>query len=77
MDPEEGRERMEDAIKVCQNYKLAYASSKERVGQYFKEGTMAMPWDFDPHLLFSRLDQFIVRLELVKVRPQFSRASTI
>lgn len=70
MDSEEGRERMEDTLKVCQSYKLAYASSKGRVAHYFKEGTTPVPWDFEPHLLFSRLDQFIVCLELVKVRVQ-------
>ena len=68
MDPEEGRERMEDALRVCQSYKLAYMSSKGRVAQYFKEEAAVMPWDFEPDLLFSRLDQFVVHLELVKVR---------
>ena len=59
---------MEDALRVCQNYKLAYMSSKGKVTQYFKEEAAVVPWDFEPDLLFSRLDQFVARLELVKVR---------
>ena len=68
MDAEEGLEKLRDAFRVLQCYKSTYHDRKERLPQYFGDKPVVL-WEFQPHLVFSRLDKMIAQLRLIEVRP--------
>ena len=69
MEPDEGLEKLVDALKVCNLYKQTYFDKKSQLSQYFKD-TPVVEWDFKPSLVFARLDRFIGHLKQVAVSKQ-------
>jgi len=55
MEPEEGLEKVQDALRVCQSYQATYHDRRTNLGQYFKQGP-TVEWQFRPTLVFARLD---------------------
>ena len=66
MEPDEGLEKLEDALKVCHLYRNLYFDKKVELAKYFKEKRV-IEWDFDSKLIFSRLDRFISQLKMIEV----------
>lgn len=67
MEPEEGVEKISDALKTCNTYKTSYYSHKEQLNTYFKDGDTVVEWQFEGDLIFSRVNKLISRLELINV----------
>ncbi len=69
VDPEEGIERLQDALKVCLSYKRSFAQRKDMLPTYFKDPEVPLvEWSFQPDLVFSRLDRFVQQLYTIQVR---------
>jgi len=70
---EETIEKVTKAVGVLHSFKKTYEDHKGRVKSYFPEGSEAKEWEFAPELVFARYDQFVNRVEIVKVNnPQTS-----
>lgn len=66
MEPEEGIEKLQEALKVCKSYRNTYFDRRANLAQYFKEKPV-VEWNFEPSLVFARLDRFTNQLEVIKV----------
>ena len=66
MEPEEGIEKVTDALKTCKLYQDTYHSHRNKLMTYFKEEPV-VEWDFESSLLFTRLNKFTYRLEIIEV----------
>ena len=71
MEPEEGIERLQDALKICQRYQDTYHDRRSHLAQYFKESPV-VEWDFQPGLVFARLDRLMEQMRLIDVRIRYS-----
>ncbi len=67
MEPEEGIEKVLDALKTCRLYKEMYYSHKDNLKTYFKDEPV-VEWQFEANLIFSRIDQLSNKLETIDVR---------
>lgn len=67
-EPEDGLERLQDALRVCRDYQSAYYDRRSNLAQYFKEGPV-VEWSFQSSLVFGRLDCFMTRLNTIGVGP--------
>ena len=67
MEPEEGLEKVQDALRVCQSYQANYHDRRTNLGQYFKQSP-TVEWQFRPTLVFARLDRCMEQLSFIKVR---------
>ena len=65
MDADEGLEKLRDAFRVLQCYKTTYHERKGRLAQYFGDRPVVL-WEFQPQLVFSRLDKMIAQLRLIE-----------
>ncbi len=67
-EPEDGIEKLQDAIKICLSYKNSFVQRKEMLPTYFKNPEVPLvEWSFQSELIFSRLDRFIARLHTIVV----------
>lgn len=66
MEPDEGLEKLADALKVCYLYRDTFFAKKVVLQPYFKEKSV-VEWDFDPNLIFSRFNRFIDQLKMIEV----------
>ena len=66
MEPEEGLEKLHDALRVCQNYQATYHDRRTNIAQYFKDRPV-VEWGFPPTLIFARLDRFMEQLRTIEV----------
>ncbi len=67
-EPEDGIEKLQDAVKVCLSYKSSFAQRKDMLPTYFKDPEVPLvEWSFQPDLIFSRLDRFIEQLRTIVV----------
>jgi len=68
LEPEEGLDKVTEAIKTCNHYKKVYFTKKDNISTYFKNPDIpSVPWGFGPDLIFSRLDNFVGRLSTIEV----------
>ena len=67
LEPQEGLEKVQDALKVCTRYKDIYQDSKLSLPTYFKDDQPIILWEFQPSMVFSRFDQFLKQLMIVEV----------
>ncbi|MEQ2218473.1 hypothetical protein XENOCAPTIV_003683 [Xenoophorus captivus] len=58
--------RVKTSLEVLQLFRSTYEDHRANLRKYQKNGTMVKPWDFSTLLIFSRLDQFIKRLQNIK-----------
>ncbi|MED6270954.1 hypothetical protein CHARACLAT_015472 [Characodon lateralis] len=58
--------RVKTSLEVLQLFRSTYEDHRANLRKYQKNGTMVKPWDFSTLLVFSRLDQFIKRVQNIK-----------
>ncbi len=69
MEPEEGLDKVIEAIRVCSYYKKVYFTKKDNISSYFKDPEVpVVQWSFGPELIFARLNNFIKRLTTIEVK---------
>ena len=66
MEPDEGLEKLADALKICGLFKSLYFEKKAQLSKYFKERPV-VEWNFKPSLIFARMDVFINQIKLIEV----------
>ena len=66
MEPDDGLERLADALKVCRHFKHLFFEKKAQLSKYFKEEPVA-EWDFKSSLIFARMDVLISQMKLIEV----------
>ena len=64
-EPEEGLEKLQDAMRVCLSFQTSYHSRRTNLAMYFKQQPV-VEWNFHPLLVFGRLEQFMDRLTTVE-----------
>ena len=70
MEPDEGLEKIADGLKICCLYRDTYFTKKNGLQPYFKDKSV-VEWNFQPNLIFSRIDRFIDQMKLIEVRWKF------
>lgn len=66
MEPDEGLEKLEDALKICRLFKSLYFEKKGQLSNYFKEQPV-VEWEFKSSLIFTRMDLLINQMKLIEV----------
>lgn len=66
MDPDEGLEKIGDALKLMDLYRKTFNEKKNGLITYFKDSPV-VEWDFPPEFVFSRIDNLISRLRMIEV----------
>ena len=66
MEPDEGLEKLVDALKVCRLFKSLYFEKKGQLSKYFKEEPV-VEWEFKSSLIFTRMDMLIHQMTLIEV----------
>ena len=66
MEPDEGLERLADALKICGLFKNLFFEKKAQLSKYFKEQPV-VEWDFKSSLVFARMDVFTNQMKLIEV----------
>lgn len=66
MEPDEGSEKLQLAFHVCRKYRENYEDRRAHLSDYFKEEPV-VEWDFEPSLVFARVDRFTCQLRLIEV----------
>ena len=66
MEPDEGLEKLSDALKICAHFKDLYFEKKSQLSVYFKENPV-VEWNFKSSLIFTRMDMFINQMRLIEV----------
>lgn len=76
-EPEDGIEKLQDAVKVCLSYKISFTQRKEMLPTYFKDPEVPLvEWSFQSDLVFSRLDRFVEQLHTIIVSLNWTCMST-
>ncbi len=70
MEPDEGLEKLQDAIKICRCYVSTYHDRRSHLDEYFEGGEAVVRWEFQPTLVFARMDRLISQLQMMQVRVQ-------
>lgn len=71
-EPDEGLEKIADAIKIMDLYRKTFNEKKNGLARYFKDAPV-VEWDFPPEFVFSRIDNVVSRLKMIKVSVYFRR----
>lgn len=66
MEPDEGLERLADALKICGQFKNLFFEKKAGLSKYFGEQPV-VEWDFKSSLIFARMDILIKHMKLIEV----------
>lgn len=66
MEPDEGLEKLANCIKICSLYRDMYFKKRAELQKYFKDKPV-VEWQFQPSLIFSRVDRFIEQLKMIEV----------
>ena len=66
MEPDEGLERLADALKICGQFKKLFFEKKAQLSKYFGERPV-VEWDFKSSLIFARMDVLINHMKLIEV----------
>ena len=65
-EPDEGLEKIADALKLMDFYRKIFNEKKNGLAKYFKDSPV-VEWDFPPDFVFSRIDNLVSRLVMIKV----------
>ncbi len=68
MEPDEGLEKLRDALKICKGYVSTYHDRRSHLGEYFKGEEAVVGWEFQPTMVFARMDRLINQLGMIQVR---------
>ena len=66
-EPEESLDKIKLCYGVIASYQKSYQTHRAKVKDYFKNGLPAREWEFAPKLVFARFDQFMQKLENIRV----------
>ena len=66
MEPDDGLERLADALKICGQFKRLFFEKKSQLSKYFKDKP-TVEWDFKSSLIFARMDVFTSQMKLIEV----------
>ncbi len=66
MEPDEGLEKIADALKIVDLYRKIFYEKKNGLASYFKDSPV-VEWDFPPEFVFSRIDNLVARLKMIEV----------
>ena len=66
MEPDDGLERLADALKICGQFKRLFFEKKSQLSTYFKDKP-TVEWDFKSSLIFARMDVFTSQMKLIEV----------
>lgn len=66
-EPEEMLEKTKISLEVCQTFRGQFEEDRKNISKFFKEGQEVKSWEFASNLVFTRLDKFIERLQIVEV----------
>ena len=66
MEAEEGLEKIQEALKICDLYISCYYGHKEKMANYFKEKPV-LEWKFESTMIFCNLSKFVNQLKVIKV----------
>ncbi|XP_058960986.2 dynein beta chain, ciliary-like [Pocillopora verrucosa] len=65
-EAEEAYEKTQKAVKICSFFKETFEDVRGNIQKFFKEGQEVKQWEFANELVFTRMDQFILRLKTVE-----------
>ncbi|XP_077869744.1 dynein beta chain, ciliary-like [Saccoglossus kowalevskii] len=65
-EAEESLEKTQMAIDVLKEFRKVYEEHRAKLKDYFKNGDEPKEWEFASPLVFTRLDKFMERLEILK-----------
>lgn len=74
MECEESLEKVKGALAVLRGYKGLYDDHRAKLQDYFKHGREPILWEFDPSMVFARMDKFLERLEILEVSVSLTKA---
>lgn len=66
-EAEEAYEKTQKAVQICSFFKETFEDVRGNIQKFFKEGQEVKQWEFANELVFTRMDQFILRLKTVEV----------
>lgn len=66
---EESLAKVQTVFDILDAFKGAFEERRENLHMYYEPGQEVKRWDFPARLVFARLDSFLKRLQMVKVRP--------
>ncbi|AWP17229.1 putative dynein heavy chain 9 axonemal [Scophthalmus maximus] len=58
--------KVRTTVEILQLFKGTYEDRRANLSQYQREGSLVLPWDFSPLLVFSRIDCFVNRLKAIE-----------
>eukprot|EP00095_Tigriopus_kingsejongensis_P007513 maker-scaffold103_size370364-snap-gene-1.20 protein:Tk07513 transcript:maker-scaffold103_size370364-snap-gene-1.20-mRNA-1 annotation:"dynein beta ciliary-like" len=66
VEVEEALDKVLITLKIFNKFRAAFREFKGKLSEYFKESNKPKTWDFQEHLVFSRFDSFVDRLNIIK-----------
>lgn len=66
MEPEEGLDKLGEALGVCQDYQTSYHQQAANLDSYFTDRPV-VAWDFNSSLIFARLTRFTAQMSTIQV----------
>ena len=60
-------EKTKISLQVCQSFRSQFEEDRKNISKFFKEDQEVKPWEFASNLIFTRLDKFIERLQIIEV----------
>ncbi|XP_072311900.1 dynein axonemal heavy chain 9 [Eucyclogobius newberryi] len=58
--------KLQNSLELLQLFRSLFDERRTNLSQYKRNGPTVPPWDFSPHLVFTRLDLFMQRLNTIK-----------
>lgn len=65
---EESLGKVQTVLDILNAFKGALEERRANLQVYYEPGQQVRSWDFQPRLVFARLDSFLQRLQMVQVR---------
>lgn len=62
--------KVQTCLEILELFKAVYEDHRSSMNQYQKNSASVRPWDFSPLFVFSGLNQFIDRVQTIKVSRQ-------
>jgi dynein heavy chain, axonemal len=66
-EPEESIDKIKKTLNTLEAFQKSYESHRIKVLSYFKNGIPPREWEFTSKLVFSRWDDFIERINMIRV----------
>lgn len=66
-ETEESLEKVQEAHSSLRSFKDTFFSQRKKLATYFTKSQEFKPWDFQPQMVFARLDMFLNRLGKIEV----------